>query len=157
MKSLVTYFSATGITAKVANRLADAVGADIFEIQPLAPYTAADLDWKDERSRTTQEMNDPSVRPQIADVRDNMWEYDVIFVGFPIWWYAAPRIINTFLESYDFTGKAIIPFATSGGSGVEKVIESIQCSCRGASLQKAKLLPVEATLKELADWAESYF
>ena len=153
MKKLVAYFSATGITAMVSTRLADAVGADVFEIRPMMPYTAADLDWRDQKSRSTLEMNESSSRPQIVCKRDNMQEYDVVFVGFPIWWYVAPRIINTFLESYDLKGKVIIPFATSGGSGVEKVKESRQRSCNG-DLREAKLLPADATLHDLAQWAD---
>lgn len=113
-KRLVAYFSASGVTAKVAENLADAIGADIFEIQPEVPYTKADLNWMDKKSRSTIEMSDPTSRPSIAAKRDNMDEYDTIFVGFPIWWYIAPTIINTFLESYDLKGKTIIPFATCG-------------------------------------------
>ena len=104
-KKLVAYFSASGVTAKVAQTLADAIGADIFEIAPKIPYTAADLNWTDKNARSTIEMNDPSSRPEIGPKMDNMNEYDTIFVGFPIWWYVAPTIINTFLESYDLTGK----------------------------------------------------
>ena len=117
---LVAYFSASGVTAKVAETLAEAIGADIFEIEPKVPYTEADLNWMNKNARSTIEMNDPASRPEIAAKRDNMADYDTIFVGFPIWWYVAPTIINTFLESYDLTGKTIIPFATSGGSGIGK-------------------------------------
>ena len=117
-KRLVAYFSASGVTAKVAENLADAIGADIFEIQPEVPYTKADLNWMDKKARTTIEMSDPTSRPAIAAKRDNIDEYDTIFVGFPIWWYVAPTIVNTFLESYNLKGKTIIPFATSGGSGM---------------------------------------
>lgn len=106
---LVAYFSASGVTAKVAETLAEAIGADIFEIEPKVPYTEADLNWMDKKARSTIEMNDPASRPEIAVKRDNMKDYDTIFVGFPIWWYVAPTIINTFLESYDLTGKTIIP------------------------------------------------
>ena len=120
-KRLVAYFSASGVTAKVAENLADAIGADIFEIQPKVPYTKADLNWMDKKSRSTIEMSDSTSRPAIAAKRDNMDEYDTIFVGFPIWWYIAPTIINTFLESYNLKGKTIIPFATSGGSGIQPV------------------------------------
>ena len=109
-KKLVAYFSASGVTAKVAETLAEAIGADIFEIEPKVPYTEADLNWMDKKARSTIEMNDPASRPEIAVKRDNMKDYDTIFVGFPIWWYVAPTIINTFLESYDLTGKTIIPF-----------------------------------------------
>ena len=112
-KRLVAYFSASGVTAKVAENLADAIGADIFEIQPEVPYTKADLNWMDKKSRSTIEMSDTTSRPAIAVKRDNMNEYDTIFVGFPIWWYIAPTIVNTFLESYDLKGKTIIPFPCS--------------------------------------------
>lgn len=111
-KKLVAYFSASGVTAKVAETLAEAIGEDIFEIEPKVPYTEADLNWMDKNARSTIEMNDPASRPEIAVKRDNMKDYDTIFVGFPIWWYVAPTIINTFLESYDLTGKTVIPFAT---------------------------------------------
>lgn len=113
-RKLVAYFSASGVTAKVAETLAEAIGADIYEIEPKVPYTKADLDWTNKQSRSSIEMNDPASRPAIAGVRDNMADYDTLFVGFPIWWYVAPTIINTFMESYDLTGKTIIPFATSG-------------------------------------------
>lgn len=112
-KRLVAYFSASGVTAKVAENLADAIGADIFEIQPEVPYTKADLNWMDKKARTTIEMSDPTSRPAIAAKRDNIDEYDTIFVGFPIWWYVAPTIVNTFLESYNLKGKTIIPFVLS--------------------------------------------
>ena len=117
-RKLVAYFSATGTTAKLAETLAEAVGADIFEIMPKTPYTAADLNWQDQKSRSSIEMQDPTSRPAVVDARDNMADYDTIFVSCPIWWYVAPAIINTFLESYDLTGKTIIPFATSGSSGM---------------------------------------
>ena len=130
-KRLVAYFSCTGTTAKVAETLAESIGADIFEIEPAVPYTAADLDWRDNTSRSSVEMNDPHSRPAVASKRDNMADYDTVLVGFPIWWYVAPTIINTFLESYDLQGKTIIPFATSGGSGMEQV-QQPSCSklCR---------------------------
>ncbi|MDR0746337.1 MAG: NAD(P)H-dependent oxidoreductase, partial [Helicobacteraceae bacterium] len=115
-KRLVAYFSASGVTAALAKTLAEAAGADLYEIRPDAPYTKADLDWTDNKSRSTIEMQDPSFRPAIADRNANIADYDMIFVGFPIWWYVAPTIINTFLESYDFSGKIIVPFATSGSS-----------------------------------------
>lgn len=109
------HFSATGVTAKVAESLSEAIGADLFEIAPAVPYTSADLNWMDKSSRSTIEMKNVTSRPAILEQRDNMNDYDVVFVGFPIWWYVARTIINTFLESYDLTGKTIIPFATSGG------------------------------------------
>ncbi len=117
-KVLVAYFSASGVTAKLAKRLAESVGADVGEIVPEKPYTSADLDWTNKKSRSSVEMNDPSARPEIADSALDMAAYDTVFVGFPIWWGVAPRIIDTFLESYDFSGKKIVPFCTSGGSGV---------------------------------------
>jgi len=119
-RKLVAYFSASGVTAKVAEKLSEAIGADLYAIEPEVPYTKADLDWMDKKSRSTIEMNNPASRPAIAGKRDNMNDYDTVFVGFPIWWYVAPTIINTFLESYDLTGKTIIPFATSGGSDMGK-------------------------------------
>ena len=119
-KKIVVYFSASGVTAKIAELLADTIGADIFAIEPEIPYTKEDLDWMDKESRSTVEMNNPLSRPAIAGKRDNMNEYNTIYIGFPIWWYVAPTIINTFLESYNMAGKTIIPFATSGGSGMGK-------------------------------------
>ena len=140
MKSkLVAYFSASGVTAKLAETLAEDIGADLYAIEPEVPYTKADLNWMNKKSRSTIEMNDPASRPAIAGKRDNMDDYDTIFVGFPIWWYVAPTIINTFLESYDFTGKTIIPFATSGGSGMGKTNEKLQPSCPGAKLMEGKV------------------
>ena len=128
-KKLVAYFSAGGVTKKVAERLAAAAGADLFEIEPAVPYTVAGLDWTNKKSRSSVEMNDPSSRPEIARRLDSLEEYDTVFLGFPIWWYVAPTIINTFLESYDFAGKTIIPFATSGGSGLGKTVEVLKPLC----------------------------
>ncbi len=125
-KTLVAYFSASGVTEKVAKQLAAVADADLFEIKPVDPYTAADLDWTNKNSRSTIEMKDPSSRPAIAKKCDNMSEYDTVFVGFPVWWYVEPTIIDTFLESYDFTGKTVIPFATSGGSGLGKTAENFR-------------------------------
>ena len=125
-KRLVAYFSASGVTAKVAENLADAIGADIFEIQPEVPYTKADLNWMDKNSRSTIEMSDPTSRPAIAAKRDNMDEYDTIFVGFPIWWYVAPTIINTFLENYSLKGKTIIPFATPAAAAWARPMKNLR-------------------------------
>lgn len=119
-KILVAYFSATGTTRNAACKLAEAMNGDLHEIKPETPYTSADLDWHDKQSRSTIEMHDPSSRPAIVGKIGNMAEYDVVFIGFPIWWYTAPTIINTFIESYDLQGKILIPFATSGGSTIEK-------------------------------------
>jgi len=151
-RKLVAYFSASGVTAKVAETLSETIGADLFAIEPKVPYTKADLDWMDKNSRSTLEMKDPTSRPEIARVRDNMEEYDTVFVGFPIWWYVAPTIINTFLESYDMTGKTIIPFATSGGSGMGKTNEKLMPSCKGTKLLDGKVLKANAGTKELDDW-----
>ncbi len=155
-KKLVAYFSASGVTAALAENLSDAIGADLFEIRPEVLYTEADLDWRNSKSRSSIEMNDLSFRPAVAEKRDNMDEYDTLFVGFPIWWYIAPTIINTFLESYDLTGKTIIPFATSGSSGMGKTNEKLLSSCEGATLLEGKRWDAKATKKELATWAESY-
>lgn len=151
-RKLVAFFSASGVTAKVAEKLADTIGADLFAIEPEVPYTKADLDWMDKDSRSTLEMNDPTSRPIIVRTRDNMDEYDTVFVGFPIWWYVAPTIINTFLESYDMTGKTIIPFATSGGSGMGKTNEKLLPSCKGAKLVDGKVLKANASVDEMAAW-----
>lgn len=154
-KTLVAYFSASGVTAKLAENLAEAIGADIFEIEPEEPYTKADLDWTNKQSRSTLEMNDLSSRPAIRESRDNMDDYDTIFVGFPIWWYIAPTIINTFLESYNLSGKTIIPFATSGGSDMGKTNEKLLPSCKGAKLIEGKVLSGRASKSELSDWVDS--
>lgn len=153
-RKLVAYFSATGVTAKVAEKLAEAIGADICEIEPVVPYSKADLDWQNAKSRSSVEMSDPASRPAIAGKRDNMDDYDTIFIGFPIWWYVAPHIINTFLESYDMTGKTIIPFATSGGSGMGKTNEKLQPSCPNSKLIEGKVFKKSASNSELASWAD---
>ncbi|MBS5431473.1 MAG: NAD(P)H-dependent oxidoreductase [Lachnospiraceae bacterium] len=139
-KVLIAYFSASGVTARVAKTMADAAGADLYEIRPEQPYTSADLDWMDKKSRSTVEMNDPACRPDIADKVQNMEQYDTVLVGFPVWWYVEPRIVDTFLESYDFTGKEMIPFATSGGSGIGKAEKSLKAHCPGAVWKKGQLL-----------------
>lgn len=154
-KKLVAYFSASGTTAKVAETLAEATGADIFEIQPEVPYTKADLNWQNKSSRSSIEMQDPASRPAIAVKRDNMTNYDTIFVGFPIWWYVAPTIINTFLESYDLTGKTIVLFATSGGSGMGNTSKKLLPSCPGANLIEGKVLKGSVSKAELSIWLES--
>ena len=153
-RKLVAYFSASGVTAKLAETLSEAIGADLYAIEPEVPYTKADLNWMNQNSRSSVEMKDPASRPAIAGKCDNMDEYNTIFVGFPIWWYVAPTIINTFLESYDFTGKTIIPFATSGGSGMGKTNEKLAPSCPGAKLLEGKVWKKNAKADELAAWAE---
>lgn len=156
-KILVAYFSASGVTAKAAGKLAEVANADLYEIKPEVPYTSADLNWMDKKSRSSLEMNDKASRPAIADRVENMDEYDTIFVGFPIWWYVAPTIINTFLESYDFSGKTIIPFATSGGSGMGRTNESLKPSCPGATLMQGKMLNGRLSETELKKWTEGIF
>lgn len=151
----MAYFSASGVTARLAESLAEAIGADIFEIAPVLRYTKADLDWQNKKSRSSIEMQDLSSRPAVAAKRDNMDVYDTIFVGFPIWWYMAPTIINTFLESYDFSGKTIIPFATSGGSGMGKTNKYLLPSCPDAILLEGKVFPGDAGKTELTDWVSS--
>ena len=154
-KKLVAYFSATGTTKKAAERLAKAADADLFEIAPVTPYTKADLDWMDKKSRSTIEMNDPTSRPEMARLPENMAEYDTVFLGFPIWWYVAPRIINTFVESYDFTGKTLVPFATSGGSGMGKTNEKLAPSCTGAKLLHGKVFNSYSSKADLSAWVET--
>lgn len=154
-KKLVAYFSASGVTAKVARTLAEAVGADLFEIAPKAPYTKADLNWMDANTRSTVEMKDPGSRPELAAGLPDAAAYDTIYVGFPIWWYVAPTIVNTFLESLDLSGKTVVPFATSGGSGMGKTNERLAPSCKGARLLEGKVFRSSASRQELAAWAES--
>ena len=153
---LVTYFSASGVTAKLAERLADAIGADIFAIEPTVPYTKADLDWMDKKSRSTIEMNDPSCRPAIASKVDNMAQYDVVFVGFPVWWYREPSIIDTFMESYDFTGKTVVPFATSGMSPIGDAGANMQALAPGAKVAAGKRFPSGVSAAELEKWASEW-
>ena len=139
-KKLVAYFSASGTTKKVAERLAKAAGADLFEIRPAAPYTHADLDWTNSKSRSSVEMNDPDSRPEIAGTMPNMADYDTVFIGFPIWWYTAPHIIHTFLESCDFDHKTLVSFATSGGSGMGKAMDELRKLCPNADWKSGKLV-----------------
>lgn len=139
-KTLVAYFSASGTTAHAAKEIAEAVEADLYEICPIRPYTAADLDWNDKQSRSTAEMNDPTCRPDIAGAVKDMEQYDTIFIGFPIWWYVEPRIVDTFLESYDLAGKTMIPFATSSGSGIGRAEKSLREHCAKANWKQGKLV-----------------
>lgn len=155
-KVLVAYFSASGVTAKLAERLASAIGADLHEIRPEKPYTSADLDWRDSNSRSSVEMKDKSFRPTIANSVENMNQYDTVFVAFPIWWYVAPTIINTFLEAYNLDGKKIIPLATSGSSGMGNTNKELAPSCKGATLEEGKRFAANAGEKELADWANKF-
>ena len=152
---LVAYFSASGTTAKAAKDLAEAAGADLYEIKPAVPYTRADLNWMDKKSRSSVEMNDKTSRPAMADKDANIAAYDTILLGFPIWWYVAPTIINTFLESYDFAGKKIVLFATSGGSGFGKTVQSLVPSCPGAIIKEGKLLNGRSPVDDLKKWVVS--
>ena len=154
-KALVAYFSASGVTAKVASKLAEAAGADLFEIKPEVPYTKEDLNWQDKNSRSSVEMRDTSSRPAVAGKVENMGGYDVIFLGFPIWWYVAPHITNSFLEGYDMSGKKIILFATSGGSGFGKSVAGPQDSCPGATVMEGKILNGCPSIDELKEWVDS--
>lgn len=155
-KKLVAYFSASGVTAQLAKRLSQTIGADLYEIQPEQIYTKEDLDWTDKSSRSTREMTDKAFRPAISGKVENMEQYDTIYVGFPIWWYVAPTIINTFLESYDMSGKTIIPFATSGGSGMGRTNAELEISCKGAVLKEGKRFRASANEAELKAWAEKF-
>lgn len=153
-KKLVAYFSASGVTAKAAEKIAKTINADLYEIRPAEPYTSEDLDWMNRHSRSSVEMNDPDSRPAIAAPAGNMDQYDTVLVGFPIWWYVEPRIVDTFLESYDFSGKTMIPFATSGSSGIERAEQSLKAHCPNAVWKKGKLLnhvDIAAWVKSLED------
>lgn len=154
-KKLVAYFSASGVTARAAKNLSEAIGADIFEIKPAQPYTRADLDWNNNKSRSTVEMNDETSRPQIAEKISDISDYDTIFLGFPIWWYTAPHIINTFLESYNFSGKEIVLFATSGGSTLRGIATKLKKSCPGAEILEGRMLNDIPSKAELKNWAEN--
>jgi len=155
-KKLVAYFSATGVTREAAELLAEVTGADLYEIKPQVPYTKADLDWEDKNSRSSVEMNDQSFRPAIADRDANVGAYDVIFLGSPIWWYIAPTIINTFLESYDFAGKTIVPFATSAGSGIGETVAHLKPSVNPAAVIKdGTVLKGKQTKETMTAWVNS--
>lgn len=152
-KILVAYFSASGVTANVAERLAKIAGGDLYGIKPSTPYTNRDLDWKDKNSRSTIEMTDQSIRPAIVKDLENLADYDTVYVGFPIWWYIAPTIINTFLESYDFAGKKIALFATSGGSNMGKTAEKLKVSAPKAEFVGEKMLN-RVSDEEIKTWTE---
>ena len=154
-KTLVAYFSASGVTAKVAKKLAAAIGADLFEIQPEQLYTDDDLNWQNSRSRSSVEMKDRSCRPAIASKVENMAQYDCVFVGFPVWWYREPSIIDTFMEAYDFSGKKVVPFCTSGGSGLGDSAQNMQKLASGATVVNGKKFSSSVSENELKSWAES--
>jgi flavodoxin len=152
-KNLVAYFSASGVTRDVAEKLAQSASADLYEIKPQVPYSKADLDWQNKKSRSSIEMGDKSSRPAIADRDINVGAYDVVFIGFPIWWYIAPTIVNTFLESHDFAGKTIIPFATSGSSGMGETVANLKGSLSPSStIRDGKVLNGNQTQESLAAW-----
>lgn len=150
-RTLVAFFSATGTTARAAKALAQAADADLFEIRPATPYSAADLNWNNKRSRSSVEMDDESARPELADA-GSVDGYDTIFVGFPVWWYVEPRIIDTFLEAHDFSGKTIVPFATSGGSGLGRAPQRFRSICPGATVKDGKRLSADESAASLAGW-----
>ena len=155
-RKLVAYFSASGVTAKVAELVADAAGADVYQIQPEVAYTQADLNWMDKNSRSSVEMNNKTIRPAIMNTDAKIENYDVVFIGFPIWWYVAPTIINTFLEKYDFSGKKIILFATSGDSGFGKTVDELKVSVKGnVQIIEGKLLNGKQTLESVGKWVGS--
>lgn len=151
---LVAYFSATGTTKRLAEKIAGALDADIHEIQPQVPYTSADLDWMDKKSRSSVEMGDKSFRPQIANKAEDIKDVKTLIVAFPIWWYVAPTIINTFLEQYDWAGKVIIPAATSGGSGMGNTNKELAASCPGAVLKEGRRFTSGVSEKEIREWFE---
>ena len=154
-KTLVAYFSASGVTRQVAQKLAAAAQADLYEIKPAVPYTQADLNWRDKSSRSSVEMQNLAIRPQLADTDAKIEQYDRILLGYPIWWYMAPTIINTFLESYDFSGKSIILFATSGGSGFGKSVKELSPSSPNATIREGRMLNGNPSEQELRQWVES--
>ncbi len=155
-KILAAYFSASGVTAKAAKKLADAANADIYEIRPAVPYTQADLNWMDKKSRSSVEMNDRSSRPELADKNADIAGHEIILLGFPIWWYSAPTIINTFLESYDFSGKKIVLFATSGGSGLGKTAAGLKNSVAAdVKITDGRMLNGNISENELKKWVET--
>ena len=154
-KILVAYFSASGITAKTAKDLAEAANADLFEIKPVQPYTKADLDWHDKTSRSSIEMSNKEQRPAISDISVNVDDYDTILLGFPIWWYVAPTIINTFLESCNFSYKRIVLFATSGGSGFGQTVKELQPSAPTAIITEGKILNGSPSMDTLKDWVKT--
>ncbi|MBP5617711.1 MAG: NAD(P)H-dependent oxidoreductase [Clostridia bacterium] len=154
-KVLVAYFSASGVTKTVAEKMAQAVGADVFEIAPAQPYTDADLNWMNKQSRSSLEMKDRNCRPAMAAEPD-VAGYDVILVGFPVWWYREPSIVDTFMESADFTGKTVVPFCTSGGSGLGDSAKNLQSLAPGARVPDGRRFLPSATAEELKTWAERF-
>ena len=155
-KKLVAFFSASGTTRKLANNLAEVLGADTYEIKPATPYTGKDLNWNNQQSRSSVEMADINSRPALADKAAQIADYDTIFLGFPIWWYVAPHIINSFLESCDFSGKTIVLFATSGGSGFGETLNQLKPSCANSvRWYQGKVFRGRTDKSELSDWVKS--
>lgn len=155
-KVLVAYFSASGVTKALSERFAGAIGADLYEILPQEIYTNADLNWMDKKSRSSVEMNDRASRPAIGNKVENMGQYSTVFVGFPIWWYREPSIIDTFMEAYDFSGKTVIPFATSGGSGLGDSAKNMQALAPGAKVEEGQKFSGRAGEEELRNWAAKW-
>lgn len=153
-KKLVAFFSASGTTKKIAKMIAEAADADLYEITPKEAYTKADLNWMDKKSRSSVEMADKKIRPEIVDDNKDLSGYDEIILGFPIWWYVAPTIVNTFLEAHDFSGKKIVLFATSGGSGFGNTVKELQPSAPDAQIVEGRLLN-RADKQEISDWVKS--
>ena len=153
MKTLVAYFSATGVTKGAAEKLAEVTGGDLYEIQPEVPYTDADLDWQDKQSRSSVEMADLSSRPAIKGKVENLDDYDTVFIGFPVWWYTAPTIINTFIEANDLKGKTVIPFCTSGGSSIKKSAEDLKKAYPDLNWKEGRLLN-RVSKEELESWVK---
>ena len=155
-KVLVAYFSASGVTASLAKKLAQEIKADLFEIEPESPYSEADLDWRNQKSRSSLEMKDPSSRPAIRSEINDISQYELIFIGFPVWWYREPSIIDTFMEAYAFTGQTIVPFATSGGSSIGNSGENMQKLASNAKVLAGKRLAANMTGQELSKWAAEW-
>lgn len=155
-ETLVAYFSATGITAEVAVKLAKVTDSELFEIKPERPYTTADLNWQNDKSRSSVEMKDKTSRPAIASKIADMSRYNVVFIGFPVWWYREPSIIDTFMECYDFTGKTVIPFATSGGSKIGDSGKNMQILAPQAKVLEGKTFSADVSEEELKNWAEKW-
>ena len=154
MRKLVAYFSASGSTARLANTLAAAAGAELYEIKPSVPYERRDLNWMDKKARSTVEMQDPNCRPELKDTAAPVQEAEVIFLGFPIWWYREPSIIDSFLEAYDFSGKTLVPFCTSGGSALGEGQGRIEKLAKGAKVLPGKRFSARASESELKTWIE---
>ena len=154
-KNLVTYFSASGVTKEAAQRLAKAVSADIAEITPVEPYSTADVDWRNPDSRASKENADTSARPEIKDLTANVADYDTVFVGFPVWWNVEPRAVDTFLEKYDFSGKRVVPFATSGGSTIDGSVERVKSVVKGATVTSGKVIVAQDGDDDIKNWADT--